>query len=80
VSTPHERPIPQAFYFRPGPPPSLSEALLAARARNAAAAALRAAAARIDDSTLVAELEAEATRLEAAALAPLVALSAEAGQ
>jgi len=78
VNTPHERPIPQAFYFRPAP--SLSEALLAARARNAAAAALRAAAARIDDSTLVAELETEAARLEAAALAPLVALSAEAGQ
>lgn len=67
VNTPHERTIPQAIYFRPAPPPTLSEAIVAARARNAAAAALRAAAARIDDSTLVAELVAEATRLEAAA-------------
>lgn len=74
----YERPIPQAFYFRPAP--SLSEALLAARARNAAAAALRAAAARVDSPELVAELEAEATRLEAAALAPLRALATEAGQ
>lgn len=55
------------------PAPLLSEAIVASRAYNAAAAALRGAAARLEHEALVAALEAEAERLEAVALATLEA-------
>lgn len=51
------------------PAPRLSETVVASCAYNAAAAALRAAAARIEHAELVASLEDTAERLEALALA-----------